>query len=190
MMKKVAAALACLLLLSACGSTGNTLPAQTNEAQPQTVFPELEETEWQAVSTDAEAFHLTGSFDNPNFTYVHKHIDTVPLDQLTAFALAADAASEGAFEELRSRFLEAPNTVLAYLALMGDQITELPGWEPAPAAELVCQFIASADAAWHDGSEAFAQTMAACRETFPNGHISELLDVMEREHAASMERNH
>ncbi len=184
MTKQAIIVLACLLLLSACGGMGSTLPEQTDKPQAQTALPELEKTEWQAVSTDAEAFNLNGSFDNPNFEYVFEHTDTVPLDQLIAFMLVADAASEGANNELRSRFLEAPNVVLAYLELMGDQITELPGWEPAPTAELICQMIASADAAWYDGSEEFAQTMAACRETYSNGRISELLDVMEKEHAA------
>ena len=50
--------------------------------------------------------------------------------------------------------------------------------------------IATADAAWHGGSEEFAQTLAACRERYSSGRVAELLDVLEREHAASMERNH
>ena len=188
--KRISVVLMCLLLLSACGSNGNEIPERSDEPQSQAAFPELEKADWQAVSTDAETFHLDGGFDNQTFEYVHSHTDTVPLDQLIAFALVADAASEGAMEELRSRFLEAPNTVLAYLELMGDQDTQLSGWALAPTAEIICQFIASADAAWHDGSEEFAQTMAACREAYPTGRISELLDVMEEEHAASMERNH
>lgn len=188
--KKVSIALVCLFLLSSCGNIENGTSEQIGESQPQMVLPELEKTDWQIVSTDAETFNLNGSFDNPNFEYVFEHTDTVPLDQLISFALVADAASEGAHDELRSRFLEAPNTVLAYLELMGDQITELSGWEPTPTAELICQFIASADAVWHDGSEEFAQTIAACREIYPSGRICELLDVMEREHSASMEWIH
>lgn len=35
-----------------------------------------------------------------------------------------------------------------------------------------------------------SQTLASCRERYPSGRIAELLDVMEQEHAASMERNH
>ncbi len=189
-MKKIFIVLVCLFLLSACGGIGDSLTEQSDEFQSQIVLPELEKTDWQAVSTDAETFNLNGSFNNPNFEYVFEHTDTVPLDQLIAFALVADAASEGACDELRSRFLEAPNIILTYLELMGDQITELTGWEPIPTAEIICQLIASADAAWYDGSEEFAQTMATCRENYPNGRISELLDVMEKEHAASMERHH
>lgn len=179
-----------MLLLSACGGTGRPLSKQTDQSAVQAAWPELEQTKWQAISTDAEAFNLDGGWENPTFQYVQLHTDTVPLDQLIAFALVADGLSEGAYDELRSRFLEAPNTVLAYLELMGDQIAELPGLEPTPAAELVCRFIASADAAWHDGSDEFTQTIAACREGYPQGRISELLDVMEDEHMAAMERNH
>ena len=41
--------------------------------------------------------------------------------------------------------------VLAYLVLMGDQTVSSD--DSTPAAEFICGQIASADAAWHDGSE-------------------------------------
>ena len=126
--------------------------------------------------------------NDERFEYIFNHTNTVPLDQLIVFDLWGDALTEGSSEELRSRFLEAPDTVLAYLVLMGEQVVTLPGWEPMPAAEIVCRSIASADAAWHGGSEEFAATMASCRERYPSGRIAELLDVIEQEHAASMER--
>ncbi len=189
-MKKYIVTMSLILLLSACGKVDETSSQQPDEIPVQTSLPELEATEWQTLSTDAATFNLTGSLDNPNFVYVFDHTNTVPLDQLVAFLLVADGASEGANEELRSRFLEAPNTVLAYLVLLGDQVTELPGWEPTPTAELLCDFIASADAAWHDGSEEFASTMAECRKNYPEGRVAELLDIMDEEHTASMERNH
>lgn len=190
-----ALALALCLLLAACGGQG----ASPSEAPPEDLppeetapvpsgFPELEETEWEAVSIDLESFGLTTGYDDERLMYIFEHTDTVPLDQLIIFDLWGDALTEGSSEELRSRFLEAPDTVLAYLVLMGEQVVTLPGWEPMPAAEIVCRSIASADAVWHGGSEEFAGTMASCRERYPSGRISELLDVLEREHAASMER--
>lgn len=176
MRKSLCAAILLALLLSACGEVpANDAPAP---------LPELEETDWPAVSTDAGTFGLSGGYDDPDFMYVFEHTDTVPLDQLIAFSLVADGLSEGASDELRSRFLEAPHTVLAYLTLMGDQTTELPGWEPKPTAEIICQFIASADAAWYGGSEEFARTIAACREVYTEGRGAALLDVLEAEHAA------
>ncbi len=183
-----------LILLVGCNNadnsniTDNSSALRSDDPAAETTMPELEKTDWPAVSTDAEAFDLNGGFDNPNFENVFNNIDTVPLDQLVAFSLAADAAaSEGASEELRSRFLEAPNTVLSYLVLMGDQKAD-PA-DNSTSAEIICRSIASADAAWHDGSAEFTQTMEACRANYPGGQAAKLLDVMEEEHKASMERN-
>ena len=120
--------------------------------------------------------------------YIFEHTAAVPLDQLIVFDLWGDALTEGSSEELRSRFLEAPDTVLAYLVLMGDQRVDY--WDQPLAADVICRSIATADAAWHGGSEEFAAAMASCRERYPKGRIAELLDVLEEEHAASMERNH
>ena len=191
-----ALALALCLLFAACGGQGaspsDTPPPEdvTPEEAPsvQSGFPELEETEWEAVSVDLESFGLTRTLEDERFEYIFNHTDTIPLDQLIVFDLWADALTEGSSEELRSRFLEAPDKMLAYLVLMGDQRVDY--WDQPLAADVICMSIASADAAWHGGSEEFAATLAACRERYPSGRISELLDVMEQEHAASMERNH
>nr|WP_325299603.1 hypothetical protein [uncultured Oscillibacter sp.] len=190
-----ALALALCLLLAACGGQG----ASPSEAPPEDLppeetapvpsgFPELEETEWEAVSIDLESFGISQTLNDERFEYIFNHTNTVPLDQLIVFDLWGDALTEGSSEELRSRFLEAPDTVLAYLVLMGDQRVDY--WDQPLAADKVCNSIATADAAWHGGSEEFAQTLAACRERYSSGRVAELLDVMEREHAASMERNH
>lgn len=109
MKKSFALIFALLLFLAGCGRAGGA----SADHSPEAAMPELEKTDWPAVSTDAGTFDLEGSFQNPNFEYVFNHTDTVPLDQLIAFCLVADGASEGACEELRNRFLEAPNTVLA-----------------------------------------------------------------------------
>lgn len=191
----IALALALCLLLAACGGQG----ASPSEAPPEDLppeetapvpsgFPELEETEWEAVSVDLESFGISQTLNDERFEYIFNHTNTVPLDQLIVFDLWGDALTEGSSEELRSRFLEAPDTVLAYLVLMGDQRVDY--WDQPLAADKVCNSIATADAAWHGGSEEFAQTLAACRERYSSGRVAELLDVMEREHAASMERNH
>ena len=185
-----ALALALCLLFAACGGQGaspsDAPPPEDitpEEAPPvPSDFPELEKTEWEAVSVDLESFGLTQTLEDERFEYIFNHTDTIPLDQLIVFDLWGDALTEGSSEELRSRFLEAPDKVLAYLVLMGDQRVDY--WDQPLAADVVCMSIASADAAWHGGSEEFAATMASC----PSGRISELLDVMEQEHAASMER--
>ena len=190
-----ALALALCLLLAACGGQGASpsevpqedLPPEETAPVPSG-FPELEETEWEAVSIDLESFGISQTLNDERFEYIFNHTNTVPLDQLIVFDLWGDALTEGSSEELRSRFLEAPDTVLAYLVLMGDQRVDY--WDQPLAADVICRSIATADAAWHGGSEEFAATMASCRERYPSGRVAELLDVLEREHAASMERNH
>ena len=157
--------------------------AEPSHAPPQEPPPEG----WQAVDIGLDAFGLKRTLDSPRFEYIFNHTDTVHLDQLIVFDLWADALTEGSSEELRSRFLEAPDTVLAYLVLMGDQRVDY--WDQPLAADVICRNIASADAAWHGGSEEFATVLASCWERYPSGRIAELLDVMEQEHAASMERN-
>ena len=143
---------------------------------------------WQAISIDLTDYGLTGTLSDPRFEYIFNHGNTVPLDQLVVFDLWGDALTEGSSEELRSRFLEDPDTVLAFLALMGNQ--RVGYWDRPPAANVVCRHIASADAAWHGGTEEFAQVLADCRTAYPAGRIAELLDVLAQEHAASMARNH
>ena len=190
MKKSFAVIFVLLLFLVGCSNADNSSALQSNDPSSDSTemtTPELEKTDWLAVSADADVFDLNGNFDNPKFEYVFNHTDTVPLDQLIAFYLVADASSEGASEELRSRFLEAPNTMLAYLVLMGDQTVD--SQDNLPAAEVICKSIASADAAWHGGSTEFAETMEVCRENYPSGPVAKLLDVMEEEHTASMERN-
>lgn len=174
---------------------GEEIPAAParpeDEALAEDIVPALEALEqpdWQIVSIDLEAFGLTTRSDDERFMYIWEHTATVPLDQLIVFDLWGDALTEGSSEELRSRFLEAPDTVLAYLVLMGDQRVDY--WDQPLAADKICNSIATADAAWHGGSEEFAATLASCRERYPSGRISELLDVLEEEHAASMERNY
>lgn len=203
-LKQMWGVLLLLLLLAACGTKDDTppsrpvgdpipqtdeeLPEQTDEVPPEAPTPpELEQTDWE-VASEAGVPDLSGGEENPDFEYIFNHTDTVPLDQLVAFSLVADGLSEGAHDEIYHRFLEAPRKVLTYLESLGDEITELPGWEPMPAAEILCQFIATTDAVMYGGTEEFARTMSACREDYPEGRIAEFLDVMDQEYAEALER--
>ena len=189
-----ALALALCLLLAACGGQG----ASPSEAPPEDLppeetalvpsgFPELEETEWEAVSIDAEDYGIVQ--DPIGDPAVYGGAASLSLGKLIACSLSSDgAAAENLSDELRKRFLEAPHTLLAYLVLMGDQ--RMDYWDQPLASEVICRHIASADAAWYEGSDEFARTLSSCRERYPSGRVAELLDVMEQEHAASMERNH
>ena len=204
-MGAAALALALCLLLAACGGQGASpsgskedavdsgyVPAAEEDAPgaflpPKSAAPpELEETEWQIVSIDAGDYGVTEEpIGDPE---LYGGAASLPLDKLIAFSLSSDgAAAEDLNDGLRKRFLEAPRTVLAYLTLMGDQKDAY--WDQ-PAAEVICRNIASTDAAMYGGTEEFTKTLAACREAYPTGRAAELLDVLEREHAASMERNY
>ena len=99
MKKSFAFIFALLLFLVGCNSADNSSALQSDDSPLEMTMPELEKTDWLAVSTDAEVFNLNGGLDNPNFEYVFNHTDAAPLDQLIAFALVSDALSEGAYEE-------------------------------------------------------------------------------------------
>ena len=167
--------------------TPTPVPTPTDvEAFP---IPEMESTPWQTLTTDKETFGLTGP---EGYEYLHEHVHELPLDQLVIYSMYGDGYhTEVTFDELRTRFLQAPHKVLSYLVLLEDQtIQRRPDSEPKEIAKEICRQIASADACWYEGSEEFAQTMAACREDYPSGPVAALLDILEAEHAASMARNH
>ena len=49
-----------LFLLVACNSADNSSAQQSDDSPLEMTMPELEKTDWLAVSTDAEVFNLTG----------------------------------------------------------------------------------------------------------------------------------
>ena len=101
----------CLALLAGCGAetAGESLDA--DEMHPG----------WSTVTTDPSAYGIT---------YQElEDLSGMPLDQLTAYCLGADGVyGENGFDQLYHRFLEAPDTVLSYLAL-------IDSWEER---ELLC----------------------------------------------------
>lgn len=178
---KKAAVLVCMasVLLSGCSGAGGEKVSQTADSCAQAVASELAKTDWTAVSTGYEQRGrcvCDGAYGHGRA----RQADRV-------YTYSRWRPSEGACEELRSRFLESPHTVLAYLVLMGDQTVSSD--DSTPAAEFICGQIASADAAWHDGSEEFAQVMESCKADYPEGPAAELLSKMETAHEASLERN-
>ena len=157
---------------------------QTEPPKEDSAAQSTEAKKWQAVTISAADFGVT---ENPiGDPGVLDGIASLSLGKLIACSLASDgAAAEGLNDELWRRFLEDPDRVLAYLELMGDQ---RDGYWEHPAAEVVCQTIACADAAWYNSVE-FGEILSDRRVRYSVGRIAELLDVMEREHAAGLERN-
>ena len=104
--------------------------------------------------------------------YVYQELEDLsgmPLDQLTAYCLGADGVyGENGFDQLYHRFLEAPDTVLSYLAL-------IDSWEER---ELLCTHLASADVSWYGGTEAFGAILdRLAGESGTSGELAELIQT-------------
>lgn len=191
-MKKIISVMICAaLMLSVCGcandekqSTETTLTIPTEQTIGET-HPAWSD----PVTAIPEDFGMENSLDNPVFAEVFDHTDTAPLDKLVAFCLIGDGLIEGAVSELYCRFVSEPNTVLTFLALLGDQTYELTDLGEVSIAERTCKNIAGAAAAWYGDSTEFADAIAQCRENDPEERIGELLDVLEREYDAAKARN-
>ena len=185
-----------LLFTVGCSQQKNEQPSLTETTSPpealasqQTIIPEFEDVSWPVVSVRAEDFGMEATLDNPVFAEVFDNTSEMPLDKLIAFDLIADALSEGASDEIYRRFMEAPNAVLTFLSLVGDQTVELTGLGEVSAAEFTCRGIASADVAWYGATPEFDAIIKEYRGYYPTGKIAELLDCMEEEHEAAIQRN-
>jgi len=144
--------------------------------------PYYEDVGWPVVSKNADDLIFGNSLEDPKFEYVFMNTNTVPLDQLVAFLMVADGLSEGAADEMYHRFMEAPHTVLNYLASLGTQTKKLPVLGDVVVAEWICQDIASADVAWYGATDAFIRLVEDCKSTYSGDRVSELLDLLELEH--------
>ena len=191
-MKKVLVLLGTAILLISCAGCGdNSAPeiegSDSGHVVAEVKRPPAETVEWDVTSVRPEDFGMEATLDDPKFEEVFNNTQTVPLDQLIAFDLAADALSEGSNDEIYRRFMEAPNTVLNYLALLGTQTVEWTGRGEVCAAEMVCRRIASADVFWYDATDEFDYIVSAYKEYYPDGRIAELLTIIEEEHLAAMD---
>lgn len=192
-MKKFLALVSIVSLLLACAGCGSTPDNRNDEldavaVETEAKRPPVETVEWDVVSVQAEEFGMETTLDDPEFEAVFNNTKNTPLDKLIAFDLSADALGEGSSDEIYCRFMEAPNTVLTYLALMGEQTVEWGVVGDVCAAEMICRGIASANVAWHDATEEFDKILEEYKEYYPDGRISELLAIMEEEHSAALER--
>lgn len=185
-----------LLFTVGCSQQKNEQPSLTETTSPpeapasqQTIIPEFEDVSWSVVSVRAEDFGMEATLDNPVFAEVFDNTSEMPLDKLIAFDLIADALSEGSSCEIYRRFMEAPNAVLTFLSLVGDQTVELTGLGEVSAAEFTCRGIASVDVAWYGATPEFDAIIKEYRGYYPTGKIAELLDCMEEEHEAAIQRN-
>ena len=175
-----------LLSFSLLLATGACTPAsqdkdaeQPPEEKPCTsVAVDYEQTEWGAVSVgpagDGITPEMRSGADMPNFA-------ALKLTELCAYYLTVDGAgAEGSAEELYQRFIEAPNTVLNYMVLIGDQSAR-KGAEAS--VNLLCRSIATSDIVKHE-SRAVPAVLKEFKEYYPNGRVADVLSILEREYNA------
>lgn len=139
---------------------------------------DFESPDWQVVSIASEDYGI-----------VYEDIDDYrdyPLDKLVAYFLGSDGAlAEGSGDELYNRFMEAPNTVLTYIALIGDGMAR----DDIPVRTVLCREIAAADVFWYDATEAFGSILQQYEEIYPSGRIADVLTCLKEEYDAAVERN-
>ena len=138
----------------------------------------FEKVSWQVGSIEYNDYGIKYSSDEMNFKQY-------PLDKLVAYCLNSDGAySEGSFNELYQRFLEAPNTVLTYIALVGDSITQ--GGIPAKIA--LCKIIVSEDVFFYDITESFKTILEKLTAIHQSGSVADILSCMNEEYKLAIER--
>lgn len=140
---------------------------------------------WKILTTDLETFGFTDDSGVVEYMYsLFEHIHEIPLDQLVLWNIFTDGMfGEGTSEEMYIRFCEAPRKFLSYLVLLEEQA---PEWgDSEPISELICRRMSGSGRAYYekygwDPGE-FDRAIAACREDYPDGPISVLLDMIEYE---------
>lgn len=182
-MKRITCALLSLSLLLAAGGCSTAKTDEKAEAdKPYTSVPvDYEQTDWYAVSVDPADYGITPEMrsgaDMPNFA-------ALKLSELCAYYLTVDGAgAEGSSAELYDRFVEAPNMVLNYMVMIGDQSAR-KGAEPS--INLLCRSISSTDIHHHE-AQAVPAILKEFREYYPNGRVADVLKVLEREFNAVLE---
>lgn len=146
----------------------------------------MENPSWQAVSIALEDFGIVYEDDA-----VLTKLGDYPLDKLCAYYLGSDGAyAEGSGNELYRRFMDAPNTVLNYLALIGEQTVPISNDGTTESAQtLLCRDIAGADVVWYGNTEEFSQIIKQYQKIYTTGKVPDVLACLQKEHDASVERN-
>ena len=167
------------LSLSACNGDKNTVD---KEDQKNAFEIECENPFWQAVSIDYKEYGIEYDLTEMDF-------DKFPLDKLIAYYLGADGAyAEGSSDELYRRFLEAPNIVLIYIALIGESTAKNRIPNDIPAKNVLCEAIAVADVFWYDISDSFSNILEQLGEAYQSGDIADIVNILSTEHKAAIDR--
>lgn len=182
-MKRIASVfLVAAMAITICGCSSRvSVPAEN-------ITPaDYESVEWNAVSIEPKDYGITEEMlsceEMPDFSQL-------TLAALCAYYLHTDGAgAEGSGDTLYERFMEAPNIVLNYFALIGNQIARGGATGNESAVTELCRTIASADVAWHDTTEEFSLIIKQYQEIYPEGRIAEILSSLQEEHDAAIKRH-
>lgn len=173
--------------VSPAGPNDGSLVGEDMNGQVAIIRADFEDISWGVVSIDPEDYGITGDqlacVSMPDFSeYI--------LGELIAYYLYTDGAgSEGSAEVLYERFMEAPNTVLTYMALIGDQKARGgPSGNDTAVVEL-SRAIALADVCWHDVADEFSEILEKYQSIYPDGRVADILGCIEKEREAAIEKN-
>ena len=149
---------------------------------PTTIQDDFSASE-SSVSIDPADYGITeamlSSEDMPDFS-------ALSLEALGAYFLHTDGAgAEGSGDELYKRFINNPDALLHYIASLGD--VKARG-EDTAATEL-CREIASADVFWYGRTPEFTEILNEYSALYPDGPIAVLLEILETEYGAAVERD-
>lgn len=170
-----------LILLTGCASEKEQIAGSD-----LFVNAELEQISWQVVSTEPEDYGIPPSYFSSSYDC---DFTEYPLDKLIAYYLHSDGAgAEGSSSELYQRFMEAPNTVLIYFALIGDQEGRDNVDGRRTAVEELCEAIAAAHVFWYDNTTEFTDILEEYKQIYSSGQIADILAILQTEYDAAITR--
>ena len=146
--------------------------------------PELEATEWSAVSINPHDYGIDD--DALNAVYL-PDFAAYPLDKLCAYCLYTDGAgAEGSYDELYQRFIEAPKTVVTYLSLMGGSAARGGAAGDETAASELCRAIASTQVYIYGTTDDFSSAMRECKSVYTSGGAAAVLQMLQDEYDSAV----
>jgi len=180
MKKLIALALTLVLAfpLATCNGDKNVVDGENSKTA---LDIEFENPSWQTVSINYKDYGI-------DYNVTEMSFDQFPLDKLVAYYLGADGAyAEGSSDELYRRFLEAPNIVLSYIALIGDDIAGNRIPDNIPAKNLLCEAIVGADVFWYGISDSFSNILEQLEDTYQSGDIADFVRLLRAAHEAAID---
>lgn len=146
-----------LLILAGCNP----------QTKQQSAVP-IENPTWEVVSTKPADFNI--SYSDP------EEYASFALDKLIAYFLGADGFyREGSSDEIFKRFIDAPNTVLNYIALLPDDQEDM-----------ICNSIISTHKNFYSDSFDLKAFLEEYNVIYSSGKVRQVLDAINNKYSASI----